>query len=55
MSATAMTVETTTVFELIRWVDGRPTSYTPYASNCSGCCGPAEAPRTAPRSCCAGN
>lgn len=55
MSANAMAVETTTVFQLIRWVDGRPTAYRPYTSDCAGCCAPAEATQPARRSCCGGN
>lgn len=55
MSAQTMTVETTTVFELIRWVDGRPTAYVPYGSNCAGCCAAPEATQPARRSCCGGS
>ena len=55
MSAMTMTVETTTIFELVRWVDGQATAYRPYASDCAGCCTPVDAAEPAQRSCCSGN
>jgi hypothetical protein len=32
--------ETATIFELTRFVDGHPTPYVPYTSDCGSCCAP---------------
>jgi hypothetical protein len=47
MNTTTLTASTS-VFELVRF------PYTPYRSDCAGCCAPA-APTAAPRHCCGGN
>ena len=52
MSSTTLT-STTAVFELVRYVDGKAVPYTPYRSDCAGCCTPTAAVAT--RSCCSGN
>jgi hypothetical protein len=53
MNTTTLTASTS-VFELVRFVDGVAVPYTPYRSDCAGCCAPA-APTAAPRHCCGGN
>jgi|GEM_PF-3521195 len=52
MSSTTLT-STTAVFELVRYVDGKAVPYTPYRSDCAGCCAPVAAVAT--RSCCGGS
>jgi hypothetical protein len=51
-TAVLESINTTAVFELVRYVDGMAVPYVPYRSDCAGCCANAAAPAAPARSCC---
>jgi hypothetical protein len=51
--STNLQANSTAVFELVRFVDGRAVPYQPYRSDCSGCCSTSAATESS-GSCCGG-
>lgn len=50
--STSGTTTAAPIFELVRFVDGRPVPYRPYTGGCTSCCGAELAAAAPTRSCC---